>query len=337
MKFKALTIIITIFVFGLSAAASAPQEKTFAQVQDHLAQLYEKKDFKAAVQVLEKAKKQFPDHAYDVALSLMWVHMEGLQQNDKAIEAAQWGLTKGAFFALDELAQYYPDFAKQPGFKTLLKENNRIKAGAVAKAKVTYDVVKPTTFSADKKHPLFIVLHGGSGNKEQMIKLWKSEIVSREFLVAAVDSSQMMGMKMFTWENLETARKDIKFVYDDIISKYPVDTTKVFIGGWSMGSRTAIDTALRQVIPVTGFTAFAPGLGEGYTLPGLDAAVAKGLKGTIVVGDKDHNLKDAEKIATILKTKLDVRFIVIPGQKHRPPKDLPAKLDEAVKHVLHSH
>ncbi len=221
----------------------------------------------------------------------------------------------------------------------VVAEDKELNARSLANTKATYEIMTPRDYSPEKKYPLVLVLHGGCGSILHDKMFWKAEQLQEleeDYIFAFLQSSQVFDIYCFNWNNIETARKDIKQLYNKIIKEYPIDTTGIIIVGMSQGGQMAIDAAVNNIIPVSGFLACCPSKPERLNKDAVKQAVQRGVRGTILAGERDVALlPEAKKINTLFKEmNLEHRFIIIPGLGHRIPPNSTEHFKAAAAHIL---
>ena len=201
-------------------------------------------------------------------------------------------------------------------------------------ARPAYEVVLPDIYNEGTEYPLFIVLTKGWRTKQILINSYRSPRVRDEFIVAFIHSSDFRGTNFYEWpEDESETMPEIKNLYSEITSKYPIDTTKVIISGMSNAGRMAIHTAFRSQIPVSGFVTFCA-VNANISNSEIKAAVQKNIKGMLVAGKEDKRFfSDSEAMFRKLKSNnFLVRFE--PGDfRHEIPTDSYSYIDEAVKFI----
>lgn len=120
---------------------------------------------------------------------------------------------------------------------------------------LTYQVVEPT-IQPSTHPPVLFLLHGWGSNEKDLLGLSKS--LPQNFLVVSVRApfdregggymwyDLQFGNGMFK-ENLEQAQQSKKKLMDlisKISKKYDVDTTNIFLGGFSQGAITSLRIGL---------------------------------------------------------------------------------------------
>jgi len=221
----------------------------------------------------------------------------------------------------------------------VVAEDKELNARSLANTKATYEIMTPRDYSPEKKYPLVLVLHGGYGSILHDKKFWKAEQLQEleeDYFFAFLQSSQAFEMNCFNWNNIETARKDIEQLYHKIIKEYPIDTKQVIIVGMSQGGQVAIDAAINNIIPVRGFLACCPSKPETLNKEAVKQAVQRGVRGTILAGERDIALlPEAKEINALFKEmNLEHRFIVIPGMGHSVPPNSTEHFKAAAAHII---
>ena len=161
----------------------------------------------------------------------------------------------------------------------VVAENKELNARSLANTRATYEIMTPRGYAADKKYPLVLVLHSGSGSILHDKTFWKAEQLKElqeEFIFAFLQSSQVFETNCYNWNDPETARKDICQLYDQIIGKYPIDKDRVILMGMSQGGQTAIDAAIRNTVPARGFFVCRPSKTKNLDKEAVKQAAAAG-------------------------------------------------------------
>ena len=301
-----------------------------------LGELYQQQKYAEAAELLDKALLKFPAHvkANTYNLALMCGH---LQQYDRGVKALLYGLENGIWYGkFDFINPLWDPFKTHAGFKSFLEKNNMFLERAGKTAKSEWMVHTPAGYSPDKKYPLFLALHGGGENMQDFSQKWKSERLEQEFIVAFIQSSQVISMNGYNWtEDIELSTKEIREAYQKIVQEYPVDTEQVLIGGFSSGGVASLVVALDGTLPVRGFVALCPAKPEGFTSERVQAAAQRGLRGTLITTEMDGRLEDQKDMARMFDLEeLACEFIVTPNIGHWYPEDLDAQIDRAIERIF---
>jgi len=90
-----------------------------------------------------------------------------------------------------------------------------------------YSIKVPVDFNADKKYPLFVMLHGSGADDKAMLD---NSLTENNFIEIAP-----FGRGTSNCFTSDGAEIDVKEAIDDAIKSYPIDTSKIIIAGFSMG------------------------------------------------------------------------------------------------------
>jgi len=288
---------------------------------------------KEAAEFLESALHQYPDYICEITSTLAETYVQ-LGDFDKALTTYERGLSQRIFYSIHPHAQEKIPFEYTDRFTKIENENNRLKELAQAESKAKYEVVEPAEYSGEV-YPLFIILHGGGSSIEIAKMFWKSEML-HQFLRGFIQSSEVDSSVGFTWwKRIPQGREDIKECYSKIIDKYPVDTEKIIIGGFSVGGSMAIDCVLNNIIPVKGFIGGCPGKPERFNKEKVEKAAERNIKGVMIGGENDYYRKYQEEMAEVFKeTGFNHHYIVIPGLGHGVPQNYSELIDEAITYIM---
>ena len=202
-----------------------------------------------------------------------------------------------------------------------------------------YDVVLPSDYTNSQSYPLFIVFHGGNGNKKDMQTWWTSDRLSKEFIVAYFEATTLDNRpNRWGWRNLPKERVNIKQYYTQIINSYSINTNQVYVGGFSLGGKMSIDLALNQIIPVKGLISLNHGGGttKYFTSENIEKAASTNMKVVLLSGERDYRYqKETLKIKKQFETfKLQHQFIEIKGLGHASPKNFSKMLDTYIDYLI---
>lgn len=96
-------------------------------------------------------------------------------------------------------------------------------------------VIEPTLPASHDLLPLLIVLHGNNSTNELEKSYWASA-ADAGWLVACIQSSQVMNPNRYMWTNLDIAISEIKTYFAQIMESYLIDTERIVVGGFSRGA-----------------------------------------------------------------------------------------------------
>lgn len=295
--------------------------------------LYYEKKYAQAIRLLKLALQDFPGQ-YDEIIWSLAVNYSLNSQPGKALAALEQAQSRKVIFPDPSFYNYWKSLEKFPRFKAIRERNNRMIKEARRTARPQWKVITPKDFRTDDNYPLIIALHGWAGSIRWLEMYWKSSLLTEKFLVAFMQSSQLVKTNGYCWDNPDLARREIAAMYREITSQYPVDEKRVYVGGFSQGGKTALDLSFSDEIPIRGFVVLCPGGGIPEILKdptALKRAKRKGLRGVILTGDKDGSLAQQQEIVKILKSAgIPHRFRVFPNLYHWFPPDFPTHLDKSL-------
>jgi poly(3-hydroxybutyrate) depolymerase len=289
---------------------------------------------KEAVTLLEGGLVRFPGREAEITQTLAYIYAQ-LGDYKKSMEIWRAGHAKGLFYGLDPRIEMLKPFEKIPEFQSILDRDRELRETATRKSKMRYEIAMPVGYSAARKYPLFLVLHGGGGNIESERLRWKSPGLGRDYLVAYLQSFRYAGTNSFSWQSRdEEMRARIRKVYQEVVQKYSVDESRVFIGGMSAGGMISLDVVFHDVIPVAGFVVNCPVVPADFEAEMAEGVKKRGIRGVVITGDRDWGLaRQKAMIEAFAKAGVTYRFTVIDGMGHDMPRDFGARFDAAMAEV----
>jgi predicted esterase len=248
------------------------------------------------------------------------------------MEIWQAGHRNGYFYGLFPQFDWLQPFQKFPQFPSIVDRDKELRERADRTATMRYEVVTPVGYSVKQRYPLFMVLHAGNDTIEHARTYWRSSALSREYLVAYVQSARPMSSKSYGWRDGDPEmREGLRKLYGEIAAKYPVDTNRVLIGGMSAGGFMSMDVLLHNVLPVTGYVVNCPGVPGDFAPAMAEQVRQRGVRGVIITGEKDFGLARLKEMVEVFrKAGVPHRFTIIPGMGHEVPEDFPNRLDAAL-------
>jgi predicted esterase len=325
-----------IYYFGFGHQEEFPFAN-YKEMRKHLAELYNQKKYGEAAAILKEALGRFPQQffANSYNLALMYGHLGEYEKGTEVLsKCLKQGLWFGKYAFINK--ELWGPYKTLESFQAFLEENEILWKEAQKNAKPDLLVMTPEAYDSAREYPLFIALHGGNSNIANFKRSWNSERMKKEFIVAYVQSSQIISMNGFNWtEDIELSKKEIVDAYENTIQKYPVIEDKVIIGGFSSGGVASLEIVLHNMISVAGFIALCPAKTESFTPERVREAKERGVKGIILTTEMDPRLPDQREMNEILETEnFPSEFIVTPDIGHWFPDDLDKKIDTAIAFIL---
>ncbi len=335
MKLVLLLAVATSVCGALDAQTDSLAFDSYREMRVRVGTLYSEQKFAEAIEILSSNLDKYPDHVSANLHNLIYCYMP-LEQYDRCIETLDYALTRGVWFNPWMLeSEPWAPVRESDGYASIGERNDSLKQLAQAGSAPDLIVVTPEGYSSASKYPLFVALHGGDGNAKAFSKLWHSEVLSEQFIVAYVQSSQVISMTGFTWEDRELAVDEVTDACRTALGEYSVDTGLVVIGGFSSGGGLSLDIALGNSFPVSGFVALCPDpSGSTVTNENVAAAKQRGLRGTVITTGLDPRVDEHRKMTELFSLEgLQYQYMVSPGEGHWIPDDLAARIDQAVGHI----
>ena len=307
----------------------------YQSMRAHFGELYQQGSLQQAADLLQAALPRFPDHLGANAFNLAVVNGR-LGETSGGLEALNYALDQGVWFNIYGLdSPAFDPYRELEGFETLVARNDALRLKAQATSTPGLKVVLPEGYSVDQEYPLFIALHGGSGNMEAFSKTWKSELLTREFVVAYPQSSLLVSMTGYSWtQDLEVSRREVTAAYHQLVSEYSIDHNEVVIGGFSAGGIASLEVVLGNDFPLTAFVVLCPLRPEDFNLETLIEVRDRGVRGTILTTEMDPNVEAQREMAELLgSSQFPHEFVVTPNVGHWIPDNLAEMLDRAIVHA----
>ncbi len=330
---------LRIFIWLISISFITAQDKNAIKSYreaDSLASFYiNSYQFEKAVDVLEYAKTKFPNYLFRIIDNLASVYLT-TEQLDKVMETYEYGLANNVFYMINPASPVFIKLYKDSRFAKFISENNKLFQDAKSKTKAKYEVVLPSNYDSTKSYPLFIALHGYSGNARSLMSYWKSDKMLKDYIVAYLQSSQLVGMYQYGWLDIEKAREDLKIFYGWLREKYKINEDKILIGGVSQGGEVSIDAVLNDVIPINGFVAVIPAgrIMKDFNDENISKAFERKVVGSVIIGEKDGAANYQKKIVDAFKNAgMPIQQYVYPELGHQVPRDISLRLEEAIKFI----
>jgi predicted esterase len=308
----------------------------YTEMRQHLGELFQEGQFAEAAELLTWAINEYPEKLEANSYNLAACHA-ALGQVEQSIQALQTGLEGGVWFTPGSFdPDLWEPIRTTEEFKSLLPIFEAKTAELQARTKLVVDIVLPKDYTPDLQYPLFLALHGGGENLEIFKPQWKSSRLENDFIAAYLQSSQVMGMSGFSWENLDQTQKDVIQAYEQIVAEYPVDRDQVIVGGFSDGGRAALFLATQEKnIPLRGYVVLCPPIPETFSAEAAAQASAREIVGVILTSEKDQFLEaQKEAIEIFVQQEVSVRLVETPDIGHWYPDDFSEQLDTAIEFIL---
>lgn len=304
------------------------------QLRSRIFELYYQKQWQQALAEIEANAPSFSAPA-DVAKLIFWkaCFLCRLEQPESALIAFQDGQRAGLWWSEMRL-RYDEDLQPlqgNPAYEALIAESIRRHGEAQAIERESIRLVSEPAPGSAAPYPCLLALHGYGGNAAETLPYW-TPLTAHGWLVAALQSSQLADMNDYHWMDEAKAAQDVQRHLTELGQTYPLDSSRLAIGGFSNGGRTAVMLTLTGVIQAKYAISIVSSL-RVETLAALDwpTIQASGAPRLLLIaGEKDEptHTRMLEQAALFKANGLDVTLQIVPGMGHVVPPDLVTRMTD---------
>ncbi len=296
--------------------------------------LYHAENYADAINWLRLGGGQFPEKA---ATLYFWraCITTLLGQPDQAVEVLKQGFDLGYWWA-ERLLQDDSDLVSlqgRPDFIELIArcEARHLEAEKDHPAEV---LVYPPDPGFQPPYPVLLVLHGRSSTTE-VITQPLLPVTRMGWMLAAVQSSQMLIPGAYAWDDYPRARDDVRSMMDEVTGRYPVDNGRIVLAGFSQGGGLALELALGGTLMPRGVIAFAPYLRMNES---ASEFVNRNFKVWVATGMLDSGQAIFSSVENLLHTQsIPYRWEHVPNLGHNLPEDLTKHFIQAYDFILNNN
>lgn len=331
-------ILVSIFFLANTTILNSQTENkkysNYSELRQAIGKYYGNKEYQKAIDILNEHLKVFPENIETNTLNLTYCYI-ALEKYEEGIDAMFYGLNNGIWFNKYALASdILAPLKKLSGFQKLIEKNEQKRMEAQNNSRPDILIVEPENFSEGKEYPLFIALHGGGGNIPDFKNLWKSDIMEREFIVAYLQSSQMVSMNGYSWDDMEIANREITDAYNKIACKYDIKENEIIVGGFSAGGRASLASINRSNIPYSGFIILSPPKPDDFSDAYVKKMAKNNIRSSIITNPKDPCYEDQRFMANSFKVNgMQYQFVDTPPIGHWFPDKLNELIDQSILYI----
>lgn len=305
----------------------------FEQFQSEFFRHYQAGDFSGAMQLIKLFGGLFPERASAVYNWRMCLAAR-LNETEEAIRIFQEALDLGLWWP-EHLLHDDDDLAAlqgRPDFEAMVVTCKERHAQAQATAQPEMLVWTPEG-PAQPPYPLLLAMHGRNGNGRETLNLWQ-DLSRLGWLVASVQSSQVVGSDLYVWDDEQRAVADILSMMVELRKQHPIDSERTVLAGFSQGAGLAMRLALKGLLPARGFIGVAPYLPNFDNLPQTPEAAAP-VRGYLVTGGRDPAQDLFARFETYLHS-ISVPYLRdhYPDAGHDYPPGIFASQQKALEFIL---
>jgi len=308
----------------------------FSDLQRQMFELYGAGHYAEALALVTREAEHFPGEAWRLSQWRVCLASRA-GETALAIRILQEALDAGLWYVEERLRadDDLQPLQGNPEYERLVARSVRRAAQAQAEARPELLTLPPEGGRPHSGSPLLMALHGNAENAGTTAPFWQPA-TGQGWLVGLAQSSQVAGSGAFVWNDRNLGEREVSALYQGLAAQHKIDPRRVMLGGFSMGGQLAVWMALRQAILVRGFVAVAPWVPEIESWIGaVQGAKGLGLRGTIIVGDRDDDcFAGAQALAGLLDAEgIACELQIVPGLDHEYPADFPARLERALKAI----
>jgi predicted esterase len=321
----------------------------FLDYRNRVFRYYNESRYGEALEVARDAAKKFPD--YDAKTSFWIACLQSrLGHHPDAILTLQDAVKRNVWWPAEVLRDTDLDPVRgRPEFKTLEAECNSLKREQMnQKPSPDLMVRLSPDYGKGKDWPALMMFHQRYGERPELSAAPWLPVLSMGMILAVPWSSQVYAHDGRSWDSLERSEKDVQWALSKL-KDYRLDSKNLVVGGFSQGGALSIYTVLKRIAPVRGFVAVAP---SDWIIPEekpaterqlpskaffsiVEASDCRGLRGSIIVGDKDPFFPKIKQLYEMMVQKgLEGQMQVETGLGHEYPEKFEDTLRTALDFVL---
>lgn len=321
---------ICFFALFYTAFAQIDQSLSYEEIQTRAVDLLRKANIDSAIVIMEYAVKKFPEEE-QWSTSLLAQLYTRAGKKGEAVAIWKAGMGKGYNYHLVNPV-YNQFYENDNDFMELRrKEETRNEA-----SHIIHEVILPADYSAAKEYPVLFIFHGNNRNIATAKESWVSKIMKEEYISVFLQSYIYSNNTNYVWR-LADARteKEFKDIYDQIMSRYTVDTSKIIVAGMSAGGSQALDFAFNQFVPVSGLVLNCPVVPGNISEEQIEQFVALNRRIGIITGENDYALEAQKSLVVKINEAGGKGKITINNDAgHEFVKDFSSLLDEYLGWII---
>lgn len=297
---------------------------TFRDLDRQFTNFYSAKEYQQAFELLEREYLNFPEQKRQITYLRICMHAR-LDKQTKALQIFREALEQGYWLPPQWMTDGPSLVSLQsiPEFQEMVEVCHQRLAELQGNVQPDLLIEQPAEQATEM--PLLIALHGNGSNANETLQEW-SKVTTQDWMLAVPQSSQIVGLDAYAWDNRDLATSEIREHLTKIASDYTIDPERLVLGGFSMGGGQAIWMALRQLVKARGFVVLGPYLNEDELKALADLLETRkpaSLRGYILVGDEDHECLDvSRKVVEMMSVhSIACELEVRPGLDHAYPDD----------------
>lgn len=308
---------------------------TYRQLLDSLNQLEQDSLYQKAKTLLNLNEKYFQDKWFELSKERIYLN-EKLGNYYENLSVFSNGHKREYFYLIHPNLPQYKSYLEFEEFDSITKTDQQLRNEAIKNSKTIFEVILPNDYSSENEYPLILIFHGGGSNLIKVKEHWNSEELSNDFIKVYLQSYRHYDSETFGWiSGDKRTYSDIKDILNELKTNYTIDTTRIIVAGISAGGTCAIDVAMEQIIPTTGFLTFCSGIPKELTHDFVQSKPELDITGFIVGGENDYYLPKQVQLVEILnKANIKNQHLIIPTMGHQYPVEEDEYIKAGIEFIL---
>lgn len=304
--------------------------RSYNELEELAINYYQNSKADSTIIVMEYAYENYPEELLRSSTILAQVYMVA-GNFSKAIDIWKIGIEKGYAYGLNN-RPYLGYFKDNADFERLVE----IEMELLETLHLKYEIELPEGYSITKSYPVLYIFHGNSRNIEKSKTVWKSPIMSEEFITVFLQSYMPASSEDFRWvPDDNKTRKEFQGIYDQIIKEYSVDKQKIVFAGMSAGGRIAVEYMMNNYFPASGMVLNCPVIPPDINDDMIALFVERDNKIGIISGENDFALESQKNLINLInKHSGQARIIVNKELGHSFAPNFSQLLDEYLRWVI---
>ncbi|MBU2554239.1 MAG: hypothetical protein KKF98_07235 [Bacteroidetes bacterium] len=330
---KKSTLLLSILItLTISCFGQIDENLSYEELETKAISSFRNNHTDSSINIMEYAHKKFPEEFARTSNILAYIYTR-TNNLSKAIEIWRIGINKGYMYDLNN--PYYQDYYKDNAdFEALAQ----IEKSRLDTMHVKYEIALPADYNNKKTYPILFVFHGNNRNIEKSKISWNAPIMKKEFITVFLQSYIPSSPTDFKWVSKdEKIKNEFNDIYDQVLTNYPVDESKIIFAGMSAGGKKALDFTLNNYFPVSGLVLNCPVIPENVTDEMTKQFVEKNKKLGIITGENDFALEGQKKlVSTIDSLGGQTKMFITKDLGHSFAENFTEILDEYLSWVIES-
>jgi phospholipase/carboxylesterase len=195
-----------------------------------------------------------------------------------------------------------------------------------------------TATAADTlRYPLLVALHGWGGSPRDFQGEVSDLLWGKRFFFLVPYGTEVHGLNSFSWSRLDSSETAILAAVAKVKDRYPVDTSKIYLMGYSQGGYLAFSVGIRNPTVFRAVITAAGEFSEADVADRLSELAARDFRAYIMIGGKD----EPERVQSNMQARQLIndsgaraRLQLYPTLGHALPPDFGKEVERALNYIM---